>query len=92
MKTFTQKTLKEFREKFYEGESNSVKCRKHNAFATPFEIESFILSKQEELVREIANELQECFGSGEEYPGESTDELLGKYIDSLLSESKEIHE
>ena len=38
-------TIKLFREKFYEGDRNSVYCREHNVYATPSEIEQFLLSE-----------------------------------------------
>ena len=33
---------KKFDEKFYEGERNSVYCHKHNIFATPHEVKSYL--------------------------------------------------
>ena len=44
---------KKFDEEFYEGENNSVFCKKHKIFATPYEIKSFInthfIAKEDEL-------------------------------------------
>lgn len=35
---------KEFDEKFYESEKNSVNCKKHHSCATPYEVKQFISS------------------------------------------------
>lgn len=52
----------DWNEKFYEGESNSVCCRKHKIFATPVEIKRFIaqtIAREVEAERErIAREIR----------------------------------
>ena len=38
--------------------------------------------------RILEEKLEKCFGSSEEYPGKSTDDLLSEFIQSLLKKEK----
>lgn len=52
--------LSDFDEKFYEGERNSVFCKKHEVFATPFEIKSYIRSKIQEVLERVKEGINKC--------------------------------
>lgn len=41
-----------YEEYFYEGERNSVNCRKHKIYATPSELKSFIRSETQKAYQE----------------------------------------
>lgn len=42
-----------FDEEFYEGARNSVHCKKHEIYATPYEIKQFLHSSQLSLLEEV---------------------------------------
>jgi len=60
-KDWIEEIEKDFDELFFEGERNSVYCKKHKVLATPFEVKSFarfqlekiLKSKQEEMEKKI---------------------------------------
>lgn len=88
-----QSTIEErFNEYFYEGDRNSVMCKKHKSFATPFEIIRFIQSEiqlaeqkareeEQERIIDIINDIASIYVS---LPSEEVKEML--YKDDIINQ------
>ena len=85
----------EFNEYFYEGERNSVYCKKHNLFATPCELKCFLDSVVDKVYSqaklEVMEEIEKFITSYRIRHSESyttTAEELGCDVLSKLTELK----
>ena len=87
-----QSTVEErFNEYFYEGDRNSVMCKKHKAFATPIEIIRFANSELQLAEQKVREELkQTIIEKIEEYAKSQTDQHTKYAIMGCISLINEI--
>jgi hypothetical protein len=79
---------KEFNKHFYEGERNSVYCKKHNLFATPGELKDFIDSVVDKTYTqaklEVVEEIEEWLNkNADTNDGNGFRQLSTYYLEKL---------
>ena len=81
-KDWREEIEKDFDELFFEGERNSVYCKKHKVLATPFEVKSFARFQLEKILKSKQEEIKKVkFNRYDEY-GDFCEEVVG--LDDII--------